>query len=346
MKKLLFLIVILSSFMVRVTESQGLLNKVKNAVSKELSGKSQGTAANTAPEPSCACNDAKLIIDLQKFNIDYREVTIKMKDDGSILIRDKISGQYYIIKEGTMEGPFTAENSRVMEFDPEEESDSDDWTGRFRGFITKSGDKYIIRFNGKSYGPYAQINDFAISGTKDKFAAIVTETMMVTEDQGKKMEEAIAKAKTDQERMDIAMKFSQQMTQQISQAGGMASMQPQLVTNVPGGKYDPMTWMGGRLNGSIKFDEITVIAGNKVIDLSGKPLITLGQGGYDYENVFLNTGNTRYATYSYGTLTFSDNTKLSDLFYPALVKRDGKVSLSYLYYSPSKNAIMQCLVPF
>jgi len=350
MKKALIVFVIFSFAVVHTAESQGLLNKVKGAVAREISGNAQGPAGKSTtapvPEPSCACADARLILDLGKFSLNYTEISISIKDDGKLLVRDKISGKFYIVKDGIQDGPYSADNAKVKEFDVEDDSDSDDWTGRFRSYISKSGDKFIIKFNGKSYGPFAQLNDFAVSRSQDKFAAIVIENMLVSEDQGKKMEEAMAKAKSDQERMDIAMKFSQQMSQQMMQGGGTESIQPKLISNVPGAVYDAMTWMGGSLNSTLKYDEITVIAGDKVIDLSGKTLIKLNNDSYSYENMFLNSSNTKYAGYNYGTLTFSDKTKMSDLFSPYLMKKDGKVSLSYMYYSPAKNSIMQCLLPF
>jgi hypothetical protein len=62
--------------------------------------------------------------------------------------------------------------------------------------------------------------------------------------------------------------------------------------------------------------------------------------------IFINSSNTKYAVEGYGTLTFSDETTLSDLFNSRLIKTDGKVFLAYMYYSPKKNAIMQCKIAF
>ena len=87
---------------------------------------------------------------------------------------------------------------------------------KYKPYITKSGDKYLITFAGKKYGPYARIDNFTVSKSKDKFAAMATETVVVTEDQGKKMEEAMKNAKSDQERMDLAMEYAQQMQQTMT----------------------------------------------------------------------------------------------------------------------------------
>lgn len=208
------------------------------------------------------------------------------------------------------------------------------------------GEKYIIRFAGKTYGPYAVINDFAAPKSKDKFAAIVTENVAASESYSKKMEEAMKNAKSDQERMEISMKFSQQISKQMIEDGGATSLIPKLVSNVAGAKYDQMEWMGGRLNGTVKYDDIVVISPNKIIDLQGRTLFSFSDYSGSSESLFLSSSNSKYAKYSYGSLVFSDNTTLADLFNPYLIKSSGKTFLTYMYYSPSKNAIMQCQIPF
>jgi hypothetical protein len=355
MKKSLLVLAALFFLISYPLESQGLLNKVKKTVSKEISGVTGDDSSNNSskpgPEPACACENAKLVMDLTKYTIAYEEITICTKDDGSMLVFDKLGSKYYISRDGKSEGPYNEGDPKITGFcSNAAESDGDEkadaWVTKYPDFISRSGEKYLIKFGGKNYGPYALINDFAVSKSKDKFAAIVTENMAVTEDQGKKMEEAMKNAKTDQERMDIAMKMSQQVQNQIMQGGGPGSIQPKLITNVQGANYDPITWMGGRLSGSVKFDDLLVIAPNKILDMKGITVLTLNQNSYSTTGLFVNSSNTKYASYVYGTLTFSDNTKLADLFNPYLIKTDGKVYLTYMYYSPGKNAIMQCAIPF
>ncbi len=355
MKKSLLGLAVLTFLMSYPLESQGLLNKVKNAVAKEIIGSdkdgSNSNSSKPGPEPACACNDAKLVLDLGKYKITYNEITICTKDDGSILVYDKLESRYYISKNGGSEGPYKEGDPRIVGFCSDRavsnsDEKADAWVTKYPEFISRSGDKYIIKFDGKNYGPYALLSDFAVSRGKDKFAAIVTENLAVTEDQGKKMEEAMKNAKTDQERMDIAMKMSQQMQNQIMQGGGPGSLQSKLISNVPGAIYDPVTWMGGRLNGSVKFDDLLVIAPDKILDMQGKTVMKLPQNSYSTEGLFVNTSNTKYARYNYGALTFSDNTTLAEVFNPYMVKTDGKVFLTYMYYSPGKNAIMQCSIPF
>jgi hypothetical protein len=355
MKKSLLVLAALSFLVSYPLESQGVFNKVKNAVAKDILGTNKEDSNNNSskpgPEPACARDDAELVLDLGKFTIVYEEITICTKDDGSILVYDKIGGKYYISRHGKSEGPYKEGDLKIVGFCSDRaESDGDEkadtWVRKYPDYISRSGDKYIIKFNGKNLGLYALISDFAVTKSKDKFAAIVTENLAVTEDQGKKMEEAMKNAKTDQERMDIAMEMSQQMQNQITQGGGVGSLQPKLISNVPGATYDMMIWMGGRLNGSVKFDDLLVIAPDRIMDMQGKTVMKLPQNSYSTEGLFVNSSNTRYASYKYGTLNFSDNTTLSELFNPYLTKTDGKVYLTYMYYSPGKNAIMQAAIPF
>jgi hypothetical protein len=291
--------------------SQGLLNKVKNSVSRELSGTSGGSAgknaSDPAPEPSCACSDALIIMDLGKFKVDYKEISISMKDDGSILVKDKISGKFYVAKSGVTEGPYGEGDPHTKGFDPvgddnENADNGDEWLSKYPGFISKTGGKYLIKLDGKSFGPYAQINDFALSRSKGKFAAVIIENLLVTEDQGKSMEEAIKNAKTDQERMEIAMKYGQQMQQKMTQGGGPGSLQPKLVSNIPGATNDAIKIMGGSLNGNVKYDDILVVTPDRIIDLQGKSILSL-EYGTTYESLFVNSSNSGYAGYNYG---FSD----------------------------------------
>lgn len=353
MKRTLLVVVALCFLFSNPLESQGLLNKVKKAVTKEISGvigDDNGTdSSKPGPEPACACDDASLVLDMTKYKITYNEFTVCTKDDGSMLVFDKIGNKYYITKNGAAEGPFKEGDPRIQGFcagNTGEGDDDDAWIKKYPTIISRSGEKYLIKFGGRNYGPYAMINDFAVSKNRDKFAAIVTENVLVTEDQGNKMEEAMKNAKTDQERMDIAMKMSQQMQNQMMQGGGPESIQPQLVTNIPGATYDMVTWMGGRLNGTVKFNDIIVIAPDRIMDMTGKTVIKLSQNSYSTEGLFVNSSNTKYASYNYGALTFSDGTALTEVFNPYLIDTGGKVSLAYMYYSPGKNAIMQCSIPF
>ncbi|HBC77268.1 MAG TPA: hypothetical protein DCZ51_01490 [Bacteroidales bacterium] len=354
MKK--FLLVLSAIFLIisNPVDSQGLLNKVRKAVSKEISGViNEDSGTNTSkpgPEPACACDDAKMILDLAKYKIAYNEFTICTKDDGSMLVYDKMGSKYYIVKDGVSEGPYKEGDPIIQGFcsdsnDSGNDEKADAWVKKYPGFISRSGDKYLIKFGGKNYGPYAMISDFALSNSKSKFAAIVTENMFITEAQGRKMEEAMKNAKTDQERMDIAMSMSQNAQSQMMKDGGK-SLQPQLITNVPGATFDVATWLGGKLNGTAKFDDLVVIAPDRIMDMTGKTTIKLPQNSYDSKGMFLNTSGTKYAMYNSGALTFSDNTTLAEVFNPYMAKTDGKVFLTYMYYSPGKNAVMQCAIPF
>jgi hypothetical protein len=172
------------------------------------------------------------------------------------------------------------------------------------------------------------------------------ETVAITEDQGKQMEEAMKNAKSDDERMQLAMEYSQQMQQAMIQGGGPESMQAKLITNIPNTKYDILKSAGGQLNGNIKYDDILIFAYDKIIDLQMKIIFTLKSDAIGAKDLFVNANNTKFAYYNSGTLTFSDNTTMTELFNPFLSKTDGKIYLNYMYYSPKNNAIMQHKILF
>jgi hypothetical protein len=356
MRKSFLFILALCILTVNTLDAQkgSLLKKVGKSMTDELIGKPADTGSgtksvSTEPEPGCSCDKPELIMDLGgKLKLDYRELSINVMDDGSILAKQRGSEEYYIVKNGVTQGPIAANDPRVAAFEAydKDSQSTESLLLMYKSYISRSGDKFIINFGGKTYGPYAQIANFAISRSKEKFAATVVENIIVTGNQGKKMDEAIKNAKTDQEKMDLAMKYSAEMQQNIMQAGGIESTTPKIVTNVPDASFDPTKAMGGTLNGNVKYDDIVIIAYDKVIDLHDKTLISLKQDDIGASEMFINSANTKYAVYSYGELKFSDGTSLSELFNPYLVKVNGQVYLAYMYYSPKRNSIMQCKIPF
>jgi hypothetical protein len=328
-----------------------LLNKVSKSVTNTVNGKSDSDSKSVKqePEPKCACELPEAVLDLGgDVKLDYKEMTISIRDDGALLVKDKLTSNFYIVKDGVRQGPIKAGDTRLTGFDNTDnattEKGKNPWAGN--QYVTASEDKFLIKFGGKTYGPYGQISDLKVTKSKDKFAAIVIENLAVSESDGKKMEEAMKNAKTDQEKMDLAMKYQQQMMEKMQNGGGPTSMTPKFVTNIAGATYNPMEEFGASLNNTAKFDDILLVARDKVSDLTGKQLLSLNTDAMGAEYVFVNTTNTKYAYYRYGTLTFSDGTTLSELFNPYLKKINGQVYLVYMYYSPKKNAIMQCKIPF
>ena len=82
-------------------------------------------------------------------------------------------------------------------------------------------------------------------------------------------------AKSDDERMELAMEYAQQMQEVISQEGGLESTQAKLVTNIPNAKCDLLSSAGGTLNGNIKYDDILIYAYDKIIDLQMKVVLNI-----------------------------------------------------------------------
>ena len=351
MKKLIILSLVIGFATGNYLSAQsGFLKKVSNSVSKEVLGKPEtDDQAKIEPEPSCASDQAVKVMDLGgKLQIDYKELSISILSDGRILAQAHGTDEYYVAKDGVTSGPYKAGDPQILTLSRKKQMIIAEagFLAKYKPYITKSGDKYLITFAGKKYGPYARIDNFTVSKSKDKFAAMATETVVITEAQGNKMEEAMKNAKSDEERMELAMEYAQQMQQTMTQGGGPESIQAQLVTNIPNAKYDILKSAGGTLNGNIKYDDILIFAYDKIIDLQMNVVLTLKSEAIGAKDLFVNTNNTKYAFYNSGTLTFSDNKTLTELFNPYLVKTDGKVYLSYMYYSPKNNAIMQHKIPF
>ncbi len=351
-KPILFLLAIFIFFGNPVNaQVSRLINKVKKSVSNSVAGtpESDSKASKEEPEPKCACDQPESILDLGgTLKLMYSEISIIVRDDDAILIKDKISDDYYIAKDGSTQGPIKAGDKRLAGFEGVDAADVAKETNAWANneYISREGEKYVIKFNGKSYGPYGQIREFKVAKSKDKFAAIVIENVPVSEAEGKKMDEAIKNAKTEQEKRDLAMQYSQQMMKKMQEGGGAMSILPKLVTNIQGVTYDPLKSVGGTLNNNIKYDDILFKTTDKVVDLSNKVLLNLKPETRNIENLFVNTDNTRYAYYNYGTLTFDDGTAMAELFNPHLIKAEGQVYIAYMYYSPKKNSIMQCKIPF
>jgi hypothetical protein len=354
MKKTIFFSLIICLIFLNAGNAQvgGFLKKVTKSVANDVLGKpEEGTKNKNSdkPEPLCACDQAEIVMDMGgKLQLDYSELNISISDDGRILAQDRSSKEYYIVQNGVTTGPVNYGDPRLAGFKNIENSDdskkTDPWANN--EYITKSGEKYLINFGGKNYGPYARIQDFTVTKSKDKFAAIVIENIPVSEADGKRMDQAIKNARSEQEKRDLAMKYNQEMMQKMQDGGGPTSIMPRLVTNIAGATYDPIKAGRGSINGNVKFDDIVVVAYDKIIDLQGKVILSLKPEAINLTDIFLNTTNTKYAFYTYGTLTFSDNTTMSELFNPHLIKVNGQVYLAYFYYSPKKNSIMQCKIPF
>jgi len=344
MKKSIFLLLTLCLVGATPINSQGLLKKVTGSMKDELLGRKPKD-----PEPACACSDAEQVVGLGgKLQIDYKEADISTMDDGSLLMKDRLSGKYFIVKDGVTTGPLSEGDKRLAGFDDTENKNDPGAVIMMRHskYISKSGEKYIINFGGKQYGPFAQIYSFVMPKSGDKFAAQVVENILMTEAEGKKMENAVKNAKTDQEKMDLSMQYSQQMLQKQLDGGGVSGTTPKIVSNIPGVSEESYTAMIGIINANAKYDDIVAVKFMDVNDLTGKTLIKLKLEDGSAQNLFINTANTKYAIYSYGTITISDGTTYTDLFNPHLMKTGSQVYLAYMYYSPKKNSMMQCKIPW
>ena len=348
MKKSLLLLVLIGMVCTNPLNAQGgLLKKVTGAMKDELLGTGGNSSSKQEAEPGCACAQPEVVLDMGgKYKLDYRELEITTMDDGSFLAQDTRSGDFYIIKGGVTQGPYKEGDPRIAGYENygDDSEYMDGLLRRYKGIISKTGDKYTITMGGKTYGPYAGISNFTLTPSRDKFACLILDELIAAEAEGKKMEEAINNAKSDHERMELAMKYSQQIANKMMQDGGPQSTMPKLVTNEPNATVDIYSGDMSNLVGNAKYDEILAFSYEKIQTLQGKTLFSSIPELYGSEKRFINTANTRYAYYNYGTLTFSDNTTLTDCFNPHLQKISGQVYLVYMYYSPKRNALVQCKI--
>src|SRR5664280_209179 len=349
MKKSIFILLTLCLIGSASLNAQGLFKKVAGSMKDELLGTKK---TKTDPEPACACSDAEQIVGLGgKLQIDFKEAEISTMDDDALLMKDKLTGKYYIVKDGVTTGPLSEGDPRLSVSAASEENNNDKdpsaaLMNKYKGYISKSGAKYLINFSGKQYGPYATIYSFYITKSKEKFAAQVVDNIIMTEAEGKKMDAAIKNEKTEQEKIDLAMQYSQQMGQKMMEGGGALGVSPKIVSNVPGALTGLTSAMNGIINANAKYDDIVEISLARVTDLTGKTILTLKQADAMPTDIFINAANTKYAIYSYGTINISDGTTYTDLINPHLIKTGSQVYLAYLYYSPKKNAMMQCKIPW
>jgi len=345
--RLLFMMLLFTMF-INGTDAQlsKFVKNVKNTVQKDLLGDKSGSN-KTMPEPASACADAQLIFELGgKLKLDYSEIGIISGDDGRILVQDIAGSKYYIVKDGVTQGPYSSDDPAIAAFGVVKSGDAGkDLYLRYSEYITKSEEKYLITFAGKKYGPYAQIMQFGVTKSKDKFAAVVIENMAVSENNAKKMDEAYKKAKTEEEKMNLAMQFAQEMSSNVM-SSDPKSFSPSFITNIPGATFDPVKNLGSQFTGSFKYDDLLAYTYNKIMDLKGNSIFTIDPQNFSADGFFINSDNSNFASFSYGTLTFKDKTKLAEVFNPHWLKEGGKVYLAYMYYSPKRNSIMQCKIVF
>jgi hypothetical protein len=325
----------------------GLLNKVKNKVVDRALGKESGDkTGNQAKEPDCATINDKVVFEFDKgYKMDMTEITVCIQN-GDILLYSKLTNKYFVKKRNSdsPDGPYEADNSEVIRFNCNStvsSNDKKDFSLIYPEFVSRSGEKYLIQFGGKSYGPYAIILNFVVSDLKTKFVAQVIPDMMFTEKESKELEKESKNADnmTMEQKMALGTKVQQKMMQKAT-SGNPMDFQMRVISNVPNVADN----LGATVmySSAIKYDEIVCLGAGQIMDLSGKTIFTYDmQKVNPYDGLWLSSDNTHYVTYSYGLLKFSDGKECNQVFSPWLVKEEGKVYLNYLYFSPKHNAIMQ-----
>lgn len=305
MKKSLFSLMLICIMLITISGTLSIVNEPRVADSDSYNLRDEASRSSfLQSEPACACEQPELIVTLGgKLKLDYKEMNVCTMDDGSVLLIDRNTNDYFISKGGIIQGPFKQEDPRVAGFANcyLESNDMNDLLPRYKGILSKTGEKYLITMGGKTYGPFIEIYDFTVSRSRDKFVVMA-----------------------------------------VSKDGEM----PKLITNIPDVTFDIVNAINSGLCGGIKYDEILVVTEDRILNLQGKTLFNIKPEMTACEQLFINSSNTRFAYYDFGTLIFSDGKSLPDCFNPHLLKSGSTVYLGYMYYSPKRNAIMQCKIPF
>jgi hypothetical protein len=184
-----------------------------------------------------------------------------------------------------------------------------------------------------------------MNNSQDKFVASVYEKMLKESDLGdmSKFEKEIENAKTDAERTQLAMQMSQKVSAVMMQKGGLNTT-PQVISNIPDINWNPLI---STINSDIKFNDIVEVTMSDIKDIRGNGLYTFKSNEIGlYEKFWLNNNNSRWAGYSNGKITFSDGKEIFEVFSPYIDQVDGRTFLTYMYFSPVKEAIMQVRIPF
>ncbi len=301
-------------------------------------------------EPACACNPAETILNLAGKKLVYSELSVNVLFDNSIMILDGVSGKYYKIKSGVQKGPLSPEDPEVAPFInqvvvPE---DFNPLYTTYRDYIIKNAGKYQIKINGTTYGPYYSVNDFYITRSGDRFLAMVCDkepfAMKI-----EKINQKINNAATEQEKNELQAQHMILVQEEIA-SGGDVLNNNKMVSNIPGAVFKPESLPF--FNADAKFDEIVRAGYDEnnqfaLFSLSDKKLISINNDHLILgQEIFIKSNNSGYAIYGNGTLTFSDGTFKSEIFNPYLTKAEGRIFLTYMYYSPGKNSIMQCKLLF
>lgn len=332
----------------------GLMNKVKSKIVEKALGiegeEDQGSPGAAGKGTSCASESDQVVFEFGKnIKLAANEVTVQI-NDGNILLYDKLQGKYYIKKSGggAPEGPYKGDHPAVKNFGALPSGGGwgeEELLAVYPEYISRKGDKYTLSFGGKSYGSFAGIHNFVVNDSRTGFAAMVVHDSYDGDSGMEEIAKKMENAKTDQERMQIAMAHQAIIAEKAQEISSL-DMMPRLVTNLAGAREEIP--MGGELSSTVKKGEIVWVTPNAVVDMTGRKLFELANltSFYDIYNFWISDDNKQYASYDNGLLKFSDGRECSEVFSPFRDVVDGKPVIGFFYFSSAKNAIMSSSHPF
>jgi len=326
----------------------GLMNKVKNKIVDKALGIDSSSGEAAGQDPDCATPDALKVFEFDKgFKVARNELSAWVHN-GDILLLSRDTGKYFIKRKnaGSPEGPYNEDDPAVVKFKRTGDAvEGEGLIAMYPEYLQKTGDKVTIRLGGKIYGPYAEVVSFVVNDSGTRFAATISMDKPGMSNDMEKIGKLMENAKTDQERMQIAMQYQQTIMDESLKISQMDVL-PKLVTNVEGAGTEVQP--GAYLSSTVRYDDIVWVELNRITDLAGTSLFEWDpyKMSVEGDKIWLSSDNRHYAAYSDGVLTIDGTRRLNQLFSPYRTRDANGEFLHYLYFSPVNNAIMQASIPF
>ena len=292
---------------------------------------------------SQAPTKTKLYSLLPNESLVYGENCFPISNNGNdLFVVTQMNGNYFIYENGKRRGPISQLTTDMIKncnrpqkpcavYDPQSNNEEN----LFDKFIVGQDDgSMLIKFNGKTFGPYKQVYDIQLSADKSKFAATVSDLnrkKMVVLSIGK-----IVPLNGLPNRMYISPDGTVALVRtgfdydvdnfDPSTINMEAATQVNLVTT-DGGKFGPYNGDDFR-DYYVWFCKTT--QNHWVIELSGKYLLD-GKtplnipDGFSNCDIWLSPDGKRFAVSNYEKIQFSDNTSILSPIEFTVVEKDGKL---------------------
>lgn len=273
----------------------------------------------------------------------YGENCFPTTDNGKdLFVVTQSNSGYFIYENGTRKGPFKELSPEMIKncnrpekpcalYNPQNNSEEN----MFEKFIVPQEDgHFVIKFNGKTFGPYFQVYDIQLNTDKSKFAATVS-------DLNRKKQVVLSVGKTVAlNGLPNKMQLSPDGTVAIVQIGfdyDVENFDPSTINMETVSKINIVTTDGAKF-GPLDSDSFRdyyiwfckTTANHWIIQLDGKCLLD-GKTALNIPSsannceIWLSPDGKRYAVSDYEKIQFSDNTSIAYPFEFSVTEKDGKL---------------------